>query len=348
MFEIGDPMTQINDDSILKYKKAGQIVNDAMGNLLKKIKPKQNVLLLCKECEKYIIEQTNQVYPEIKHKGISFPVCISKNNYAGYKRNNHVEYIEESDLLKIEMGVHIDGYVAVLCHTYLVKNTKNIKDKEKKARVMKAAIESAREILKIMKPGKLNKEIVNILNESAKEFSCNLPISDSFGSIPGVLSHQVSKNIIDNYNTDEVGIIHRFILNRENPLYDCTMNELELEENEVYVIDIVFSSGTGRIEKEESTIFRKIYPYKENLKLKCSKDVIRNFKNLFPQVLENIEPRTKLGLKECLEKGILEEYPICKEKDDEYIARIKYTVIVKEEPILLCGVPNENELKKIL
>ena len=53
----------------------------------------------------------------------------------------------------------------------------------------------------------------------------------------------MSRYIIDGYNDDEDEYVHRFILSKENPNYDFSMRENELEEGEVYAIDILMSTG---------------------------------------------------------------------------------------------------------
>ena len=54
----------------------------------------------------------------------------------------------------------------------------------------------------------------------------------------------------------------------------------------------------------------------------------------------------KLGLKECLTKGLVYPYLVVGEKEGEYVARVKFTVIVKDKPILVCGKAADGELCK--
>ena len=54
-------------------------------------------------------------------KGSAFPTCISVNNCVGHYsplvgEEPHLT-LAEGDVIKIDLGVHIDGYIAVVAHT---------------------------------------------------------------------------------------------------------------------------------------------------------------------------------------------------------------------------------------
>jgi methionine aminopeptidase len=55
-------------------------------------------------------------------KGLSFPTCISVNNVVGHfsplKSEDRV--LKEGDVAKIDLGVHIDGFVGQVAHTVVV------------------------------------------------------------------------------------------------------------------------------------------------------------------------------------------------------------------------------------
>ena len=58
-------------------------------------------------------------------KGSAFPTCISVNNCVGHYSPLPAEdkiVIAEGDLVKIDLGVHVDGYVAVVAHTCFLGN----------------------------------------------------------------------------------------------------------------------------------------------------------------------------------------------------------------------------------
>src|SRR5205807_730217 len=99
------------------------------------------------------------------------------------------------------------------------------------------------------------------------------------GIIPGMISYQISRYVINGYNNDEDEFIHKLILAKANPLYDFTLRETEFEENEIYAIDILMSTGTGKLynSNKETNIFKRNFEFREMLKLKSSKIVLNEF-----------------------------------------------------------------------
>ena len=55
-----------------------------------------------------------------------------------------------------------------------------------------------------------------------------------------------------------------------------------------------------------------------------------------------------LGSKECLKHQMVEPYPVLSEKKNEYIARVKFTVLITENgPTIISALPSAPELQKI-
>jgi len=348
-----DPLDQLadNETNLNKYKDAGLVATKVMNALVKLCKPNKNLYELIEKGNELIKNELLNVQKDVTSKGIIFPICLSLNNVAAYYQPNKTEVLKDGDLLKIELGVHIDGFPAQIAFTTLVTNSQ-AKVTDKRANVMKAAIEASREIGKAMKPGTLNTEIVKIMENCAKKYNCSLPMSSENGLIPGVNSFQISRYIIDGYTDDDVEFVHRFILAKTNPLYDFTLMELPLEENEVYAIDILMSSGQGKLTKTHDTnIFKRNYERREELKLKASRNVLNMFKSKeqgsYPIILNAQDPATKMGLKECINKGVIDVYPVVGEKDGEFTARIKFTIIVRDKPIIICAKQADHELTKL-
>ncbi len=268
--------------------------------------------------------------------------------------------VQEGDLVKIELGVHIEGFPALVAFTVVV-NTSEDPITDERANVVKAIAEASKEVLKVMKPGKTNFDVVKAMEKCANKYNCSLPITSENtlmnGIVPGVMSYQMSQNIIDGHNDEsEPGCeyVHRVIVNRHNDEYEFVMTPLELEEDEVYGIDIVMSTGTGRINRmigdnTETTIYKRNIGRFATLKLRSSKQTIGLFgKNNMPQnIRDDYDVRTKLGLKECSEKGIVTGYlPTC-EKKGEFVARAKFTVIVRDKPVIVSEKSLNKELSKI-
>jgi curved DNA binding protein len=319
-------------------------------DLVKLTKVGSSVIDLCKKGDQFINDEVKKVANNIRYKGVAFPTCVSINEMAGFNSPKDTDQrVGEGDLVKIELGVHINGFPALVCSTVVV-NESDCKINDRRADVMKAVIEASRKIIKIMKPKKTNYDIMNVMRETAKKYNVSLPIINENTNAPGVVSYQISRYVIDGYNDEDDKYIHRFIISRRNSDFNITMRKLELEENEVYAIDVLMSTGSGKLHRasNECTIYKRLHDKRVMLKSKLSRNTLSKFKKVrFPISLRDKEKRFKYGLKECVSKGVVKEYPPIKEKSGEYIARVKFTVIVKNNPILIIGRSANAELAKL-
>jgi methionine aminopeptidase len=101
----------------------------------------------------------NKVYnKKPTFKGIAFPTSISVNEICGYNSplQEDSTNIKEGDLVKLDLGVHIDGFAAFVAHTVVVQSDKNAPITGKKADVILAAYKAAQAALRVIKPGRIN------------------------------------------------------------------------------------------------------------------------------------------------------------------------------------------------
>jgi len=111
------------------------------------------------------------------------------------------------------------------------------------------------------------------------------------------------------------------------------IDDITLEANEVYVIDILISSGDGK--PKETDVKNTVYTKTENiynLKLKASRYVygeIANRFNKLPFTLRALdEKRGRLGITECLKHDLVKSYPVLYEKEGQFVAQFKFTVLL--------------------
>lgn len=271
-------------------------------------------------------------------RGIAFPTCISKNEIAGHFQpidavvGGEAATLKDGDLVKLDLGVHIDGFAALVATSFLFKQEFKEDAKEvdeKKQKVMAAAHTASECAIRMMKPGTKNTEITDMLKTISEEFGCEC--------LEGVLSHELRQYVIDGENT---------ILSKTAP--ERQVDEFELEPNKVYAIDIVMSSGSGKgIRKEEypTTIYKRVVENTYNLKAKTARALLKQINSdhpTYPFSLRNFQEnktRTLAGLVECMKHELLADYPVLHEKNGEYVAQFKFTCIVRpnQGPLKLCG-----------
>lgn len=326
-----------SDSTVMnKYVQAGTIANKVLNAVVEKAKETGCVLSLCKFGDEMIHDKTTNLYKKANMaRGIAFPTCISKNEIAGHfqpidpEQGGDAATLQPGDLVKVDLGVHFDGFAALVATTF-VMGSDAVED-DKKQKVMAAAYTAAECAIRMMKPGTKNEEITEILSKVAKEYDCEC--------LEGVLSHEIRQFVIDGENT---------ILAKPSP--DQQVETFELEPNKVYAIDVVMSSGKGKgIRREEypTTIYKRVVENQYQLKGKSSRSLLSTINSKFPTYpfslgdrnFQEKKSRTLAGLKECLSHELVADYPVLHEKEGDFVAQFKFTVIVRPSklPYKLCG-----------
>uniref|UniRef100_A0A7N0VEW1 ERBB-3 BINDING PROTEIN 1 n=1 Tax=Kalanchoe fedtschenkoi TaxID=63787 RepID=A0A7N0VEW1_KALFE len=303
---------------VTKYKTAAEIVNKALQYVISECKPKAKIVDICEEGDAYITEQTGNVYKNVKRKierGIAFPTCISVNNTICHFSPlvSDDTALEKRDIVKIDMGCHIDGFIAVVAHTHVIQDGPVT---GRAADVIAAANTAAEVALRLVKPGKKNKDVSEAIQKVAEAYDCKI--------VEGVLSHQLKQFVIDG---------NKVVLSVSNP--ETRVDDAEFEENEVYAIDIVTSTGEGKpklLDEKQTTIYKRAVDKNYHLKMKASRFIFSEISQKFPLMPFTVrsleEKRARLGLLECVNHDLLQPYPVLHEKPGDFVAHIKFTVLL--------------------
>jgi len=304
-----------------KYKVAGQIANRVMHAILEFIKPGMTVHSICAFGDKLIVDQTNGVMKKAKKKGIGFPTCISVNNCVGHmsplpEDGATVPPIKEGDLIKVDLGVQIDGYVAFAGHTWILPSEGQTEPfTGKLADVVCAAYYAAECALHLLQPGRTNTEVTKMIKKVADCFHVN--------PVEAVLSHQLKQNCIDANNV---------ILNREE--LDQHATEFAFEVNSVYGIDIIMSTGEGKTREvnNRTTVFKRAVDRTYQLKLAAARQIFSEIQKVAPALPFSLtaldEKKRRMGITEIVKHELVDSYPVLWEKDGEYVAQFKFTVVI--------------------
>ncbi|KAL1804630.1 hypothetical protein ACET3Z_027698 [Daucus carota] len=303
---------------VTKYKLAAETVNKALQLVLSECRPNAKIVDICEKGDSYIRTQTSNMYKNVKkkvEKGIAFPTCLSVNNTVCHfsPLASDETVLEEGDVLKIDMGCHIDGFIAVVAHTHVLQQGKVT---GRVADVLAAANTAAEVALRLVRPGKKNKDVTEAIQKVAAAYDCKV--------VEGVLSHQLKQFVIDG---------NKVVLSVPNA--DTRVDEAEFEENEVYAVDIVASSGDGKpkmLDEKQTTVYKRAVDQNYHLKMKASRFIFSEISQKFPimpftaRALE--EKRARFGLVECVNHDLLQPYPVLHEKPGTIVAHIKFTVLL--------------------
>ncbi|NWW05530.1 PA2G4 protein, partial [Oreocharis arfaki] len=91
--------------------------------------PGASVLCLCEKGDSMIMEETGKIFKKEKEmkKGIAFPTSISVNNCVCHfspLKSDQDYILKDGDLVKIDLGVHVDGFIANVAHTFVLGASK--------------------------------------------------------------------------------------------------------------------------------------------------------------------------------------------------------------------------------
>jgi len=313
-----------------KYQQAGKIANFVLQEVIKKCVPNANIVEVCAFGDALIEKELTKVFNKKKlEKGIAFPTCLSVNEICGHYSPLASEptTIKDGDLVKIDLGVHIDGFIALVAHTIVVSEPGAPVD-GKKAEVILAAYNAIQAALRLLRPGNKNNNVTEIVGKSTAAFGCT--------PVEGVLSHDLKKHVIDG---------NAVIINKTD--FENKVEEYEFQVNDVFGLDVVVSTGAGKTKETEyrTTVFKRAIEKAYSLKLKASRAFFAEVNEKYPTLaftLRSFEDETsaKLGISESIKHDLFHPYPVLTEKPGEFVAHFKYTVLIlKGTTIAITGIP---------
>uniref|UniRef100_A0A3P9Q9J9 Proliferation-associated 2G4 n=1 Tax=Poecilia reticulata TaxID=8081 RepID=A0A3P9Q9J9_POERE len=320
------PEQTIAEDLVVtKYKMGAEIANQALKTLAEAAAPGVSVLSLCQKGDEFIAAETGKIFKREKDmkKGIAFPTCVSVNNcvchFSPLKSDPDVT-LKDGDLVKIDLGVHVDGFISNVAHSFVVGATKENPVTGRKADVIKAAHLCAEAALRLVKPGNQNTQVTEAWNKIAKSFKCS--------AVEGMLSHQL----------------------KHEPLKDHEKAEFEV--HEVYAVDVLISTGEGKAKDggQRTTVYKRDPNKVYGLKMKTSRTFFSEMERRFdtmPFTLRAFEDEAKarLGVVECAKHELLQPFAVLYEKEGECVAQFKFTVLLMANgPLRITSSLFESEL----
>lgn len=294
---------------------------DAIGAVVAACTAGTKVTALCHTGDSFMVEAVGKEFKgKDIEKGIAVPTCISVNHCVGHYSpldGDCTQELKEGDMVKIDLGCHIDGYTCQAAHTVVVQSS-DAPITGKAADVMQAASQCYEAAARLIKPGKKVSDVAPALAKIAEAYGCS--------HIEGVMSNQMSRFIIDG---------GKVILNRPHP--DQRVEDEEFEEGEVYSIDMIMSTGDGKpkmADEKETTVFKRALDTQYQLKIKSSRELFAEINKKYPTMLFSLRGieggtgKTRLGLADCLAHGLLHSFPVTYEREGDLVAQVKGTFLL--------------------
>lgn len=277
----------MNSEIMECYLQAGKIASEVKEETLNNIEEGVKLLETAEYAEDLILQKGGE---------LAFPSNISVNQIAShYTPLYGRRKFNTGDVVKIDIGAHIDGYIADTAATMEVgTNRNNI--------LIKAAEDALNAAIGQTKQGVNTKHLGSIMGKIIKSYGCN-PVKDLTG------------HSIDRFT------IHSGI---NIPNYGGASYGNTLLAGDVIAIEPFTTRGRGRITHGEPRIF-SLRPT-STLSNPFYKKLESKFKKL---------PFTSRWLTDTSEikkiKTLLRKYPVLIESDGCPVAQAEHTVIVTEE-----------------
>jgi len=284
------------------YIRAGMIAAKAKREAEKILRPGLSLIVLAETVEKFI--RDNGAEP-------AFPLNISLNENAAHYTPPYGDRteIKPGDLVKIDIGAHVDGYIGDMAFTYC----------SEKSHLARAAENILADAIKVIRPGVKVSEIGCAIEDSAKSNGVGIIVNLTghtlerfvFHGAPGIPN--VKNDISHSFNEGDVIALEPFT---------CPTNGLIRE------------SGGG------AEIFR--YLMDRPARLPEARQILGMARDRFHELpfakrwlTASMSPvKVAMAMRQLESLGALEPYPVLREVSGKPIAQAEHTIIVADKPII--------------
>lgn len=293
---------KLDDDIVDKLLRAGEIVSEALSKAVDIVEDGVKVVVICRELEKVIVRKGARP---------AFPVNVSINDVAAHytaaPRDDTV--IPPHSVVKIDVGAHVDGYIADAALTIVL-------DKSFEP-LAKAAYEALRAAMRSLRHGVRLSSVGAVIEREIKLRGFK-PISNLSGhkierynlhagkSVPNVASFDLSRAV-----RGEVYAIEPFSTNGEG---------LVVEGGCSNIYRIVSMRRTGS--KELDNLLTNLWSEFRGLPF-ASRWVAEKWGNGALNLLKTLESKRRVY-----------HYRVLIERGGGYVAQFEDTVIVQENGVL--------------
>ncbi|MHA1409112.1 MAG: type II methionyl aminopeptidase [Candidatus Odinarchaeia archaeon] len=289
------------EEKFEKYREAGKIHSKVAKFIKPKIKVGASVIELCELIENKIKELGGKW---------AFPTNISINNIAAHYSSPPEDktVINENDVVKIDYGVHVDGFIADSAFT--------ISFNPEYDKLVEASEEATKNAIEAIKPKVKTNEIGEVIESTIKKFGFR-PIRDLSGHNLGEYQLHGAKNI---------------------PNIKVPFGK-EIEEGEVYAIETFATTGKGYAHETPPVYIFSLLPVRTPIRSKLARSVlgkiIKEYATLpFAQrwLLGDLTyGQLKLAFRELVNNGLLHTYHVLADIKGSYVSQSEHTVIVHKD-----------------
>lgn len=281
----------MNDDIYSAYMEAGKLAKRLREEAASMVVPGASVLELVDTIEQAILDAGGE---------IAFPLNISINEDAAHDTAGPGDerLFAEGDVVKVDLGVHIDGYVADTAQTV---------DLGDHALLVEASREALNAAIALVRPGVTTGELGTAIQHEIE--------SRGFRPVANLTGHGLSQ----------------YCLHGDPMIPNVAMTGgAVIEEGMVFAIEPFASTGTGMVSDATRTV---IYSQTANrgVRLASAKRVlnqIRDRRSLPFSKRWITGDKVDLALSTLKKNGVIRGYPVLHDIPGSYVAQTEHTLIV--------------------
>lgn len=281
------------DEILNKYREAGRILSSVVNDAVKLVKTGEKLLAVA-----LFVEE------EVKKRGAepAFPCNLSLNDEAAHRTPfAGEETVFTDEVVKLDAGAHIDGYVADMAVTIdLSGRYEDLK---------KSAEDALNEVIKIVRAGITTKEIASVIDETISGYGYK-PVSDLTG------------HGLEQYNAhSDPSIPSKHI-----------KDGVTLEYGQVIAVEPFATDGIGRTKKSSFVeIYQLIRPRPVRLEsMRQLMNEIERYKTL-PFAKRWLSSPSDVLINKLVNEDIIHPFNLLKEKSGGLVSQAEHTLIVLDD-----------------
>lgn len=280
------------EEIIEKYFKAGKILSEVRAETAKKVKPGVTLLSVAEFAENMIRENGGEP---------AFPVNISLNDEAAHHTPSfNDEMVFGEDMVKLDIGVHIDGYIADTAKTVDLSGHPDL------VKASESALEKA---IELIHGGVNTADIGGVIEETITSFGYKPVINLSGHGLAQYVQHAPPS-----------------IPNKRIP------HGVVLEEGDIIAIEPFATDGAGKIQdagNAEIYHFANKKPIRHPSARKLLKE-IEKYKTL-PFAKRWLGDNINFAMLQLIKANIVQPYPVLKEIEGGLVSQAEHTVFITED-----------------
>lgn len=289
----------MEEKELRAYRKAGKIASEVREWSKSLIKKDGKILDIAEKIEGKILNLEGK---------IAFPVNICINDITAHctPKFNDITIIKKDDVVSIDIGVHIDGYIADTAYTLDLSG--------KYEKMLKVNENALKEAINLIKPGISVSEIGKKVQE--------LITKEGFKPIENLTGHEVKQyDLHAGISIPNISVSY----------------EKKIEEGMILALEPFVTNGYGRvIESKQVEIFSFIE--EKPTRMRESRFLLEKIKERkklpFAErwFAKEISPmKLDLVLRDMVTRKILKQHPVLHEKEKGIVSQFEDTVIVTKD-----------------